>query len=85
MTRQKTFNYELDEVDGTCWRAYIAWVADLSTRDGDACPIGILFLRFDLTYNHGVTKLFSSFLRDIFKTNDAEGVRAFHSLVLGYF
>ena len=63
----------------------IAWVEYLATSDGDACPIGILILRFDLTYNHGVANFFSSVLRNIFKSNDAEGVRAFHSLVLGDF
>ena len=84
-TRQNTVNYELDKVEGTCWRAYISWVADLATRYGDACPIGILLLRFDLAYNHGVTNFFSSVLRDIFKTNDTEGVRALHLLVIGDF
>ena len=84
-TRKDTVNDESEEVEVTCGHAYIDWVADLDTRDGDACPIGILLLRFDLTYNHGVADLFSSVLMDIFKSNYAEGVCALHSLVLGSF
>ena len=83
LTRQNTVNGELDKVEGTCWRTYIAGLAYLATSDGDACPIGILFMRFDLAYNYGVTHFFSYDLRDIFKTDDAEVVRAFHPLVLG--
>ena len=84
-TRQDTVNDELEKVKGTCGCAYITWVAYLATSDSDVCKIGILLLRFDLTYNHVVENLFSSVLRDIFKSNDAEGVRVFHSLVLGPF
>ena len=65
-------------------RAYIAWIADAATSDVDACTIGILLLRSDLTHNHGVANLFSSVSRDIFKSNDAEGVSALHALVPGY-
>ena len=83
--RQNTVNDELDEVEVTCWCTYIARVVDLATSDGDVCPIGILLMRFDLVYNHGVTNFFSSVLRNIFKTDDAEGVCAFHLLVLGAF
>ena len=82
-TRQNTFNDEFDEVEGTCWRTYIARVSDLATSDGDACPIEILLMMFDLSDNHGVKFSFSFVLRDIFKLDDAEGVSAFHSLVLG--
>ena len=57
----------------------------LTTRDGDACSIGIPLMRFDLADNHGVENFFSSVLRDIFKLDDAEGVYAFHALVLGDF
>ena len=57
-TIQDTVNEELDEVEGTCGRAYIAWVADLDTSDCDACLIGILLLRFYLTYHHGVANCF---------------------------
>ena len=42
MTRHDTVNDKIDEVEGTCGRAYIAWVEDLATRNGDACTIGIL-------------------------------------------
>ena len=44
-TRKDTVNNELDEVEETCGHAYIDWVSDLDTRDGDTCPIGILLLR----------------------------------------
>ena len=71
------------KVEGTCGRAYIAWITDAATSDGDLCMIGILFLRSDLTHNHGMENLFSSVSRDIFKSNDAEGVRALHALVVG--
>ena len=40
---------------------------------------------FDLADNHGVANIFSSVLRDIFKLDEAEGVCAFHVLVLGDF
>ena len=82
-TRQDTINNELEEVEGTCGRAYVAWIVDAATRDGDACPIGVFLLRSDLTHNHGVEIFFSSILKDIFKSNDAEGVRSPHALVLG--
>ena len=85
MTRQNTVNYELDKVEGTCWRTYIAGVSDLDTSDGDVCTIGILLTRFYLAYNHGVANFFSSVLGGIFKTDDAEGVSAFNSLVLEAF
>ena len=83
--RQNTVNDKFDKVEGTCWRTYISGVAYLATRNGDACPIGILLMRFDLTDNHGVKNLFSSVLRDIFKTDNAEGDCAFNLLVLGDF
>ena len=65
--------------------AYVACISDAATSDGDACPIEIFFLRSDLTHNYGVVNFSSSILKDIFKYNDAEGVCAFHSLVLGAF
>ena len=82
-TRKDTVNYELDEVEGTCGSAYISGIIDAATSNDDACMIGIFLLRSDLTHNHGVVNLFSSVLRDIFKSNDAEGVLALHALVLG--
>ena len=82
-TRHDTAINELDKAEGTCGSAYIDWIADAATSDGDACTIGILLLRSDLTHNNGVANLFSSVLRDIFKSNDAEGVRALYMLVLG--
>ena len=85
MTRQNTVNDDLGEVEVTCRRTYISQVADLDTKDVDTCPIGILLMRFDLSDNHGVTDLFSSVLRDVFKIDDAEGVCAYHALVLGDF
>ena len=42
-------------------------------------------MRFDLAGNHGVENFLSSVLRDIFKLDEAEGVCAFHTLVLGAF
>ena len=82
-TRQDTVNHELEEDEGICGRAYISGITDAATRDGDACTIGILLLRLDLTQNHGAANFFSSFLRYILKYNDAEVVRALHALVLG--
>ena len=82
-TRQETVNHEINKVEGICGRAYIAWIIDAATRNGDECTIGIFLLSSDLTHNHGVGNLFSSVLRDIFKYSDAEGVRALHKLVLG--
>ena len=82
-TRQDTINHELDEVEVTCGRAYVAWISYAATIDSDECPIGIFLLRPDLTHNHDVGKHFSSILRDILKSNDAEGVRALYMLVLG--
>ena len=64
------------------YRTYIPRVANLTTCDGDACLIGIFFVRFDLTDNHGVANLFSSVLGDIRKLDEAEGVCAFRTLVL---
>ena len=82
-TRQDTLNHDIDKAEGTCGRAYIAVITDTAARDGDACTIGIFLLRSDFTYNHGAANLFSSILRDIFKSNDAESVYALHVLVLG--
>ena len=80
---QDTVNHDIDKVKGTCGHSYIAGTAYAATSDSDACIIGILLLILDLTYNHGVENLFSYVSRDIFKFNDAEGVRALHVLVLG--
>ena len=85
LTIQKTVNHEIDKVEGTCRHAYVEWIEDAANSDGDACPIGILFMRFELADNHGVENFFSSVLRDIFKLDEAEGVCAFHVLVLGDF
>ena len=82
-TIQYTVNHDLVEVDGTCGRAYIAWITDVATSNSDACTIGIFLLRSDLTHNHGVENFFSSVSGDIFKYNDTEGVRSLHALVPG--
>ena len=81
---QDTFNYKLDEVEGTCGRAYISWIVDAATSDGDACTIGIFLLRSDLIHKHGMANFLSSVSKDIFKSNDVEVVRALHVLVPGY-
>ena len=78
-TRQETVNHELDEVQGSCGRAYIPWITDAATINSNACMIGIFLLRSDLTHNHGLENLFSSVFRDILNSNDAEGVCALHS------
>ena len=85
MTRQDTINCEIDKVEGTCGRAYISGITYSATSDNDACTIGIFLLRSDLTHNHGVENFFSSVLRDIFKSNDAEGVCALHAFIIGAF
>ena len=84
-TRQDTVNDDFDKVKWTGWCTYIVGVADLANSHSDAFPIGILLMMFNLADNHGVTPLFSSVLRYIFKLDDAEGFRAFHSLVPGAF
>ena len=56
-----------------------------NTRDVDACLIGILLMRFDLADKNRVTNFFTYVLSDIFKIDDAEGVLAFQSLVIGDF
>ena len=80
---QDNINHELDKVEGACRRADIAGITYVVTSDGDACMIGIIFLRSDLTQNYGVEKLFSSLPRGIFKSKDTEGVRSIHVLVPG--
>ena len=42
-------------------------------------------MRFDLADNHRVDNFFSYVLGDILKLDEAEGVCAFHALVLGDF
>ena len=84
-TQQNTSNDNFDEIKSTGWRTYISGVANLTTCDGDACLIGILFMRFDLVDNHGVANLSSSVLGDILKLDEAEVICAFHSFVLGVF
>ena len=51
---QDTVNHELDKVEGTCGHAYISWISDVATSNGDTCTIGIFILRSDLTNHHGV-------------------------------
>ena len=82
-TRRDGVNHELDEVEGTCGHAYIAEITDAAARNGDTCMIWIFLLRLDFTHNHGVANLFSSITMDIFKSNDAESIRALHALVIG--
>ena len=60
-------------------------VANLTTCDGDTCLIGFLFVRFDLADNHGVENFSSPVLGGILKLDEAEGLCAFHELVLGNF
>ena len=84
-TRQNTVNDEFDEVEWTGWRTYISGVANLTTCNGDACSIGILFMRFELADNHGVENFFSSVFGNIFKLDEAEGVCAFRMFLLGAF
>ena len=79
--RQNNVNRYLDEVKVTCRRAYIYGITYAASSNGDVCTIGIFILRSDLTYNHGVENFFSSISRDIFKSNDEEGVRALNALV----
>ena len=69
----------------TPWCAYIPRVANLTTCDGDAGAVGIFFVMFDLADNHGVENFFSSVLGYIRKLDEAEGVCAFHVLVIGTF
>ena len=82
-TRQETVNNKIDELEGTCGRTYISWIAYADNSNSDACTIGILILRSDLTHNHGMENFFSSVSRDIFKSNNAEGVLTLHALVPG--
>ena len=74
---------ELDEVGATCGHAYIARITDAATIEGDACTIGIFLLKLDLTHKHLVENFFYFISRDVFKYNDAEGVRSLHASVLG--
>ena len=83
--RQNTVNDEFDEVKWTGWRTYIPRVANVTNYYGDACSIVIFFVRFDLTYDHGVANFFSYVLGNIRKLDEAEGVCAFRALVLGAF
>ena len=81
--RQETVNNELDQVKRTCGRVYISKIIFAASIYGDACTIGILLLRSDLTHNHGVVNFLPSVARDIFKDNDAESVCALNALFLG--
>ena len=82
MTRHDTVNNEIDQVERTCGRAYIAGITDEDASYGDACTIGILLLRSDLTHNHGVSKFLPSVARDIFKANDVERIYALNALFI---
>ena len=84
-TRQNTVNDEFDKVELTGWHTYISGVENLITCEGDACLIGIFFMRFDLADNHGAADLFSSVLGGIFKLDEVEGAFSFHTLALGAF
>ena len=81
--RQDTVNHDIDNFKGTCGCAYFSWISDVATSNGDMCKLGIFLLRSDLTHNHGVEILFSSVLRGIFESNDAESFHALHTLVPG--
>ena len=70
-TRKGTVNNELDQVERTCRRAYIARIKDEAASYGDVCTIGNFLLMSDLTHNHGVANFLSSLARDVFKENDA--------------
>ena len=84
-TRQNTVNDVFDDVDRTGWCTYIPGVANLTPCGGDARAIWILLVRFDLADNHGVSNFVLSVSGDILKLDEAEGVFAFHALVLWAF
>ena len=84
-TRQNAVNDKFDENTCSGRRTYIPGVANLTTYDGDACSIGIFFVRFHLADNHGVANLSSCALGDFLKLDEAKGIFAFHMLVLGAF
>ena len=77
-TRQNTVNQDIENVEGTCGRAYIVWIKDAANSDCYECKIGIFLLGSDLTHNYGVENFSSSVSSDIFKSNDVEGVCAFY-------
>ena len=60
-------------------------VANFTTSNGDACLVGIFFVRFYLADNHGLANFSSSVLGDIITLDEAEGVCASHALELGTF
>ena len=78
-----TVNHELNQVERTCWRAYISGITDVAARYGDTCTIGVFLLSSDLTHNHGVEHFLPSIARNIFKSNYVESVCALNALFLG--
>ena len=73
-TKQDTVNNDFYRVKRTCVRAYISETTNAAASYGNACTIGILILRSDLTHNHGVENFLLSIMRYIFKYNDAESI-----------
>ena len=58
-------NDELNELEGSCFSSCITWVANEVSPDGDSGPIGIFFLRPDLTHNASVSDVRPSFDRKV--------------------
>ena len=83
MTRQHTVDHQLNKFKRSSWGGHIAVVVDVATIDCDACLVGVILARADLTHYPCVANVFPFFIRDVLVADDAEGVGTFDPLLLG--
>ena len=53
----------------------IAWICNAVSTNGDACTVGITFLRANLAHDLGVRDIAAAIGRDVMKVDRREGVR----------
>jgi hypothetical protein len=74
--REHTIEQQLKEFKGRSVGANVPWEADAIASDGDASAIRIVFIRTNLTNNHGVADFYSFVGWYVMIFNDKEGVDA---------
>jgi hypothetical protein len=81
--REYTIEHQLEEFKGPSVGANIPRVTDVIASDDDASAIWIVFIRTNLTNNHGVADFFSFVEWYVMTINDEEGVGACNPFGIG--
>ncbi len=81
--REHTIEQQLEEFKGRSVGANVPQEADVIASDGDVSAIRIIFIRPNLTNDHGVADFFSFVGWYVMIVNDKEGVGAYNPIGIG--